>query len=136
MATSSIPPHLNSNVVRLWEDQFVCPNREIFDEHHGKTHPNFISPDWKVLGRTISPGIPVRLKSGRSRLVGQKIVQKPVGPARTVLTLRDYNYAGQFDEAAFRIQVGEKAKCQPYPAHRTAQFARVAEGVFSLDELT
>lgn len=134
--TKAFPPPLNKTRVHPWQEQFVCPNRPIFSQHHDLVHPNFISPSAKVSGMTIRRGSVMQLKAGRQRLVGNQILSKPAGPPRTVIKIDDYRYNGQFDVSAFQIQVGEKAPCAPYPAFGTTRFARIADGTFPLDELT
>lgn len=128
------PAHLNTSVPHLWQEGFVCPNRPLFEDHHGMHHPQFVTPESGILGRTVALGDKVALRP-RIRRVGQNLVTKPLGPVRTIIAYRDYRFNGDFDSSAFQIPVGEKAHCSPYPAKRTTVFARVAEGVFSLNEL-
>ena len=127
--------HLNTSTPILVEDKFICPTRALVEERFGKTYKNYITLELKAKGITIRKGSRVKLRDKRRRLYNEKFINKDQGPSRVILNLRDYRYAGQFDHAAFQVPVGRKAPCIPYPAHATAVFATIAEGVFSLDEL-
>lgn len=120
----------------LSTDDFVCQPIDIFTPHHGVVHKNFIDPSFNQKSVTIAIGDEAHLAAGRLRVVGQEIIAKPAGTTRRVISLRDYRFHIGFDKSAFQIQVGGKAQCYPYPAKRTTKFARIPEGVFSLEELS
>jgi hypothetical protein len=132
----TIPPHLNQSVTVTVEEQFVCPERKVFIDVFGKLRPNFVPVSHNRIGYSVQIGNKVALKKNRLRIVGDQLVKKPEGRRRFIIDIKQYNSAEAFDEAANRVVRGSKAPCTPFPAYRTAQFARIAEGTFSLDELT
>ena len=134
MSNNVIPPHLNTSIVYLWQDMIVCPELPIHTMHHGRSHNNFISPNWKIQGFTVGLGDKVVLEQ-RVRQVNGNLVTKHSGELRSVISMRDYGYNGQFDKSAFQIKVGERAPCASYPIIHTTQFVRTADGALPLDNL-
>ena len=127
--------HMNTSTPVSVEDKFICPVRPLISERFGKTYKNYVDVSSGIKGIVIRKYSRVKLKDKRRRLYKEKIVEKSRGPSRVVLKVRDYRYGGNFDFAAFQVPVGRKAPCSPYPARMTTQFADIAEGEFSLDEL-
>lgn len=113
------------------EDHFVCPVRPLYSEHHGFLHPNFITVQMKQQAYSLTRGDIVQLKE-RRRLVEGKFVTKPVGPARSILAIRDHIYNSDFDKAAFQIPVGELPPCSAFPAHHSLSEVKIAEGTFPI----
>lgn len=132
---ADIPPMLNYKAPVTWDQYFVCPIQPLYQDHHGHHHRQYIDVSDNQQAHTVGPSIRTRLKANRKRVYGTQLVTKPAGPVRKILAIRDYRFPGNFDKAAFQLLVGEPAPCSPFPAQRTAQFVRLPEGVFSLDEL-
>lgn len=122
----------------LWTDYYVCPNRPITEEHFNTVRNNYISPEAKQLGFTVTRGTVVRLKANRRRLVNHEIITKPAGQPHQVLKIDDYRYFTQFDQQAFQTNPRLNIPCQPYrfPATATTVFATTAEGKVPLSDLS
>lgn len=121
-----------------WQDFYVCPPRPLCEQHYGKQRCNYISPEMKQQGFTVTRGTVVQQRAGRRRLVDRKIVQKPVGQPRYVLKIDDYRYFTQFDQQAFQTNPGMTVPCQPYrfPSTATTVFATIPEGKSALSDLS
>lgn len=126
---------MNTSIPILPEDKFVCPKRPLTVAHHNRVHTRYIPHERKVLGISVRKGSRVALRAGRRRLFERKIVVKPEGEERSVISLNEYRYVDQFDESAWFIVVGKKAPCTPYPAIRTTQVVRIADGHAHISDL-
>jgi hypothetical protein len=120
----------------LTSDGYACPPNPLYSKHHGITHKNWVDESFKQLGYTLAAGSKAALKAGRQRLLGDDIITKKQGPTRRILSMRDYDYVTEFDKSRYQIQVGQNAPCTPLPAKRTANFVRIAEGIFPLEDLS
>lgn len=116
-----------------WQDGFVCPNRDIYD-NQGRL--NYIPEEQKAIAQTLYIGKVVTLKAGRRRKVGDKFVIKPKGPPRPIFSLHDYNYYTQFDQQKKVNFDGKTISCNPYPATHTADKVKISEGVFPIEDLS
>lgn len=129
-------PLQNASIPILPDEQFVCPPRNLEVGLPGGTRPAYVQVSDKALGISVRPGSKVALKANRRRLYNGKIVKKPEGKTRVVISVSEYRFVDQFDASAWAIPPSTKAPCTPYPAIRTTQRATIAEGKFPLDNLT
>lgn len=121
--------------IALVDDQYIWQCDPKTQVYNGKEYDNFIGVSKNALGLSVTKGMSARLAPGRRELVNGQFINKPAGPVRKVIGIRDYRHVSPFDKQGWNGDPVVTYKCKFIPARPGVSVIRIAEGAMPTDKV-